>query len=91
MNQNSNPIEYLISFAEKYGVDSFIVNNARDELKRLQKKYNVVAWGKVNSQGDLYDLRTQENPFTPKEISVPLYSDNVEYKDFYSKHYKTND
>jgi hypothetical protein len=86
--KHSNPLDYLISFAETNGVDTFVINNAKDELHRLRNQYSVVAWGKVNSQGDLYDLRTQENPFTPKEISVPLYSDIVKYKDFYAKHSK---
>ena len=38
MEQNSNPIEYLIEFAWANGADRFIVNNAKDELKKLKEK-----------------------------------------------------
>lgn len=37
MNQHSNPIEFLIDFAWANGADRFVVNNAKDELKRLRK------------------------------------------------------
>lgn len=101
-NPNSNPIEFLIDFAWANGADVFVVNNAKDEYKRLTKIAEStaeetqrwlsceqelsqlkkvfskpVAFGKINDRGDLYDLRTQENPFTPPEISVPLYSDII--------------
>jgi hypothetical protein len=38
MEQNSNPIEYLIEFAWANGADRFVVNNAKDELKKLKEK-----------------------------------------------------
>ena len=38
MEQNSNPIEYLIEFAWANGADRFVVNNAKDELKKLRDK-----------------------------------------------------
>jgi hypothetical protein len=60
----------------------------RELSKNLQ---NPVAWGKVNSQGDLYDLRVQDNPYIPEEMIVPLYSDIVQFKDFYQKYRKNND
>jgi hypothetical protein len=139
MNQYSHPLDYLISCCEqtltdgKWKLDKFLINNAKDELKRLrdsnkglsedcarsnqfaveetgrwlsceserckiQEKYrtllkvfdNPVAWGKVNSQGDLYDLRVQDNPYIPEEMVVPLYSDIVQFKDFYQKYRKNN-
>lgn len=91
MNEHSDPIEFLIDFAWANGADRFVVNNAKDQLKKLQELVSYyenmlpVAWGKTNDRGDLYDLRTSDNPFTPDEICVPLYSNKVEYKEFYSK------
>lgn len=91
MNENSHPIEFLIDFAWAAGANRFVVNNAKDELKKLRdfvesyKNMMPVAWGKTNSRGDLYDIRTQDNPFTSDEVCVPLYSNKVEYKDFYAK------
>jgi len=38
MEQNSNPIEYLIEFAWANGADLFFVQNAKDELKKLRAK-----------------------------------------------------
>lgn len=96
MNENADPIEFLIDFAWANGADRFIVNNAKDELKTLKKfeqelldikksLQNPVAWGKTNIHGDLYDLRTQPNPYEDDNYCVPLYSNKVEFKDFYAK------
>ena len=103
MNEHSDPIEFLIDFAWANGADRFIVNNAKDELKKLredngrwlsceQELFNLkkifeqpVAWGKTNDRGDLYDLRNQLNPYDDEKYCVPLYSDRVEFKDFYEK------
>jgi len=38
MNQHSNPIEFLIDFAWANGADRFVVNNGKDELKKLREK-----------------------------------------------------
>lgn len=35
MDKNSNPLDTLIDFALKAGVDKFWVYNARDELKKI--------------------------------------------------------
>jgi len=60
--------------------------NCEQELFSLKKIFEQpVAWGRTNDRGDLYDLRTQDNPYTPDEICVPLYSNKVEYKDFFAK------
>lgn len=34
--RHSNPIEFVIDFAWACGCDKFTINNAKDELKRLQ-------------------------------------------------------
>jgi len=103
MNQNANPIEFLIEFAWANGADSFVVNNAKDELRKLQQDNNrwlsceqelatlknllsaPVAWGQTNSRGDLYDLRTSLNPHIDETNLVPLYSNRVEFQNFYNK------
>lgn len=80
MEQHANPIEYLIEFAWANGADRFVVNNAKDELKRLKAKYEKldqpVAWAKINEHGDLYDLRLQNNPYNDQKRIVPLYRQN---------------
>ena len=63
-----------------------------EKYRNLLKVFdNPVAWGKVNDKGDLYDLRTQYNHFTPEASVVPLYSNKVEFKDFYKNHKNKND
>jgi len=37
MNEHSSPIEFLIDFAWANGADRFVVNNAKDKLKKLQE------------------------------------------------------
>ena len=36
--QISNPLEFVIDFAWANGCDRFLINNAKDELKRLREK-----------------------------------------------------
>lgn len=38
-NKHSNPIEFVIDFAWACGCDKFTINNAKDELKKLQYNY----------------------------------------------------
>jgi hypothetical protein len=81
MDKNANPLESIIEFAWASGADRFWVNNAKDELKRLRLELqqlkdslaNPIAWAKINSRGDLYDLRLQNNPYVDQAIIVPLY------------------
>lgn len=84
MEQHANPVEYLIEFAWANGAARFIVNNAKDELKRLIEKSkelenikkslaNPVAWAKITESGDLYDLRLQNNPYNNQNTIIPLY------------------
>ena len=37
MNEHCNPIEFLIEFAWANRADRFVVNNAKDELKKLKE------------------------------------------------------
>jgi len=75
MKQNSNPIEYLIEFAWANGADRFVVNNAKDELKKFQENNlaNPVAWARINDRGDLFDLRLCNNIHVDQSSVVPLY------------------
>ena len=81
MYENSNPIEHLIEFAWANGADRFIVNNAKDELKRLRQEIESyrtsfekpTAWARTNDRNDLFDLRLQNNPYVDQNTVVPLY------------------
>ena len=79
MNKNSDPLESIIDFAWASGADLFFVQNAKDELKRLKTQAlkdsldNPVAWARINDRGDLFDLRTQNNPYVDQNTVVPLY------------------
>lgn len=75
MEQNSNPIEYLIEFAWANGADRFVVNNAKDELKRLRETSlaHPVAWARINERGDLFGLRLCNNIHVDQNTVVPLY------------------
>jgi hypothetical protein len=37
MSEHSDPISFLIDFAWANGADRFVVNNAKDKLKKLQE------------------------------------------------------
>lgn len=85
MNENANPLDYILKCAEQGLVPKlFTVQNAKDEFKRLREKaansldYKNIAWAKVNSYGDFYDLRLQLNPFETN--TIPLYANKEELK-----------
>lgn len=87
MNEHSNPIEFLIDFAWANGADRFIVNNAKDELKRLRENSDLdtVCWARINSRGDLYDPRLIHNPQLDESTVLPLYASRKEFKEKYGK------
>lgn len=88
MDANANPIEFLIEFAWANGADKFVVNNAKDELKKLKEAsqlYEPVCWAKINHLGDLYDPRLCYNPFVDENTVIPLYSNKKEFKEKYDK------
>jgi hypothetical protein len=87
MEQHANPIEYLIEFAWANGAARFIVNNAKDELKKLRDKNQdetqfdnelayPIAWARINSRGDLYGLSNNSlsSPDDPDSNVVALYA-----------------
>jgi len=81
MDKNSDPLESIIDFAWASGADMFWVNNAKDELKRLRKSVDELnnklakpaAYARINSSGDLFDLRLQNNPYIDQNTVMPLY------------------
>jgi hypothetical protein len=84
MNKHSDPLESIIDFAWASGADLFFVQNAKDELKRLKMQVlkdsleSPVAYARINDRGDLFDLRTQNNPYVDQNTVVPLYRKNNE-------------
>lgn len=90
MDQNANPIEFLIEFAWANGADRFIVNNAKDELQRLRQAsdaFDIAAWVRMNNRGDFFDLRLCYNPFL-EEDTIPLYKNKQEFEAMYGKRTK---
>jgi len=75
MNKNANPLEAIIDFAWASGADLFFVQNAKDELKKLQenKLASPVAWARINKYGDLFDPRLCNNIHVDQNSVVPLY------------------
>lgn len=94
MDKYAKPLDYLIQCCEKTitdgksNLDKFVIENAKDELKRLrhqvkellrdQEKYKIVAWAKINERGDLFDLRQQYNEYSNiQTISLYLNEDEI--------------
>jgi hypothetical protein len=81
MNPNATPLDAIIDFALQSGANLFIVNNAKDELKKLREEVDnlrrqldkPVAWARINKRGDLYDPRLCLNPYINTQEIVPLY------------------
>lgn len=70
MNENSNPIEFLIEFAWAAGADRFIVNNAKDELQKLKENTEHFSrW--LSCEKDLVKLR-QENEYLKQIFEMPV-------------------
>jgi hypothetical protein len=58
MKENSDPIEFLIEFAWASGADIFVVNNAKDELRKLKDNTNSEdRW--LSCEKDLAKLRDE--------------------------------
>ena len=84
-NKNSHPLETLIDFAQANGADSFWINNAKDELKRLtvvaEKNTGFsqpVAWANINSSGDLFNFSIVYNPYAKNLIPVYVKINDVQ-------------
>ena len=69
---------------ETFKANTFAVEQTKEYLAisaKMQKlKDSIaspVAWAKTNAQGDLYDLRLQNNPYDDQTKIVPLYRINT--------------
>lgn len=78
----TQPLNSIIDFAKESGADQFWINNAKDELKKLReelhKLYSIfdkpTAWARINSRGDIFDLRLQNNPYVDQKTVIKLYA-----------------
>jgi hypothetical protein len=74
MNENSNPIEFLIEFAWANGADRFVVNNAKDELKKLKEQsLDTNRWLSCEK-----DLRTMKEKYSNiKQMYINLTNNAI--------------
>jgi hypothetical protein len=68
---------------EVYRANEFAVEQTNEYLeisKQMQdlkdSLNNPVVWARINHRGDLFDLRTQNNPYIDQNTIVPLYRKN---------------
>lgn len=72
MNKNSNPIDFLIDFAWANGADRFVVNNAKDEIKKLRQEVNQIKEKTKEWVSEVY----RANEFATEQMN--LYLEKVE-------------
>ena len=99
MNQNSNPLDYLIECCERSAnsgyctFTTFSILNAKDELRKLRQQvdesnhFKNIAWATINGRGDMFDLTTIYNRFCNDDATIPLYCNKEEFKEKCSKLY----
>lgn len=89
IDKYANPIDYVFWCCENdFKPSSFDILNARDELKRLKNKkdqFDLVGWSRINSRGDIYDMRICYNPHLDNDTVLPIYCNKEEYKAKYGK------
>ena len=59
--------EFAIEQTNEYLAISEQMQALKDSLE------NPVAWARINDRGDLFDLRTQNNPYVDQNTVVPLF------------------
>ena len=71
--------------AEVYRANEFAVEQMNQYLEMSKQMQSLkdslespVAWARTNDRGDLFDLRTQNNPYIDQNTVVPLYRKNHE-------------
>ena len=47
--------------------------------------YKVAGWSRINSRGDLYDIRSIYNPYIDNNTLITVYYNEKEYKEKYDK------
>jgi hypothetical protein len=75
----NNAKDELKNLKEKAQDTDRWLNCERDLYKLRQIFENPVAYGKLNDELDLYDLRIQNNPHDDQDKVVPLYSNRQEF------------
>lgn len=72
--------------AEVYRANEFAVEQTNGYLDIVSKMQSLkdalgspVAWAKTNDNGDLYDLRLQNNPYDNQKKVIPLFRLNDNY------------
>lgn len=86
INKLTNPLDYILNCCEQGLIpNKFDILNAKDELRKLKEKnndlpYSIMAYARINKYGDLYDLRTMNNPYVDQKTVLPLYSNREEFK-----------
>jgi hypothetical protein len=68
---------------EVYRANEFAVEQTNEYLEVSQQMQSLkdsldkpVAWARINGRGDLFDLRTQNNPYVDQNTVIPLYRKN---------------
>ena len=59
--------EFAVEQTNEYLAISEQIQALKDSLE------SPVAWARINDKGDLFDLRTQNNPYIDQNTVVPLY------------------
>jgi hypothetical protein len=72
MDKNSNPLDFLIDFAWANGADRFVVNNAKDEIKKLRQEANQIKEKTKEWVSEVY----RANEFATEQMN--LYLEKVE-------------
>lgn len=68
---------------ETFKANTFAIEQTNEYLKISKQMQELkdslekpVAWARINDHGDLFDLRTQNNPYVDQNTVVPLYRKN---------------
>lgn len=68
MDKNSNPLDFLIDFAWANGADRFVVNNAKDEIKKLRQEVNQIKEKTKEWVSEVY----RANEFAAEQMNLYL-------------------
>lgn len=91
MNKYTNPLEHIINCCEQGILPyKFDILNAKDYLKEINQKltdcdknesqFIICAWSRINSRGDIYDLRVCHNEHIDQHTVLPIYCNKEDYK-----------
>lgn len=79
---NLDALNQIIAYAESQGLDSELVDLAKNELKSI--RFELVGFARLNDRGDLYSYRTIENPYLDNNTVISLYCNLQEFDRKYS-------